>query len=130
MQRCIIAGAIFAGLVACSALVYEYERYYRGPKDTVLVGTWRGHYVNTLGHNRTGYRFKPDHTYEELIPYEDAEVALHAGRWYAGGDFIYLRFPIDDGSYTTLQAWHIDAMTAAELQIHYGPLTVALKRVE
>jgi hypothetical protein len=42
MQRCIIVGAIFAGLVTCSALVYEYERYYRGPKDTVLVGTGEG----------------------------------------------------------------------------------------
>jgi hypothetical protein len=29
-QRCLIAGAIVAGLVAFSALVYSYERYHRG----------------------------------------------------------------------------------------------------
>src|SRR6266705_2724212 len=132
MQRWLIAGGVVAGLAAFSVLVYTYEHYYRGPDDTVLVGTWRGEYVNTLGDNRTGYRFKPDHTYEELLAHRDSESWMQGGRWRAGGDFIYLRVRLEDasGPYDTLQAWHIDTMTSAELHMHYDGLHVALKRAE
>ena len=29
-----------ARLVMFGALIYIYERYYRGPTDSILVGTW------------------------------------------------------------------------------------------
>ena len=78
-QRWLIATSVLLGIVAFGALVYSYERYHRGPKDSVLVGTWRGEYLNALGDNRTGYRFKPDHTYEELLA-EDPDCSFELGR--------------------------------------------------
>jgi hypothetical protein len=133
LQKWLIAGAVVAGLAILLALVYSFERYHRGPDETALFGTWRGHYENTLGEDRTGYRFKADHTYEERLPYGDSESWLQRGRWYAGGDFLYLRVSLDDGSdrpFSTLQAWHIDAMTPTELKIHYGWSHLVLKRTE
>ena len=82
-QRWLIAGAAVAGVIAFSALVYSYERYYRRPDDRVLVGTWRGEFVNSLSNYQPGYRFKPDHTYEELASFGDKELTLQGGRWYA-----------------------------------------------
>jgi hypothetical protein len=130
-QRWLIAGAIVAGLVAFSALVYTYERYYRGPDDSFFIGTWRGEFPS-LGENRMGFCFKPDHTYEEVIPFGDTELVGPTGRWYAGGDFIYLRVPRDDASepYDRLQIWHIDSMTPTEIRMQSDGLHAVLKRVE
>jgi hypothetical protein len=130
-QRWLIAGAVAAGVVAFSALVYSYERYYRGPDDSFFVGTWRGE-LGCLGENRVGYHFKPDHTYEDLLFFGDSESLAQAGKWYAGGDFIYLRVRLDDasGPYDRLEAWHIDSMTSAELRMHSDGLHATLKRVE
>jgi hypothetical protein len=126
-QRWFIAGVVAAVLVALSVLVYSYERYYRGPDDSVFAGTWRGE-ADYTGETRIGYHFKPDHTYEgEWEP---------GGRWYAGGEFLYLRQHFDGPwvsvPYNTLQLWHIDSMTQTELRMHevdWG-LHAVLKRVE
>ena len=130
-QRCLIVGAGVAGLVAFSALVYSYERYYRRPNDSFFVGTWRGE-LECLGENRTGYRFKPDHTYEERFMLGDSESWAQAGKWYAGGDFIYLRHRLDDasGPYDRLELWHIDSMSSDEVRMHYEGLHATLKRAE
>ena len=122
-QRWLIAGAAVAGIVIFSALVYSYERYYRGPDDSFFVGTWRGE-ADSIGETRIGYRFKPDHTYEGEWEAD--------GKWYAGGDFLYLRVSLDDGSdpYSFVQAWHIDSMTPNELRMHWEGLHAVLKRVE
>jgi hypothetical protein len=122
-QRWLIAASVFTGLVALSALVYGYERYYRGPNDSFFVGTWRGE-ASYTGETRIGYHFKPNHTYEgEWEP---------SGKWYAGGDFLYLRERLDDssGPYDRLEIWHIDSMTSNEVHMHCGSLHAVLKRVE
>jgi hypothetical protein len=131
LQKRLIAGVVVAGVAAFSALVYSYERYYRGPVDSFFVGTWRGE-LGCLGENRVGYRFKPDHTYEDLTYIGDSESWAQAGKWYAGGDFIYLRARYDDasGPYDRLEMWHIDSMTSAELRMHYEDLPATLKRVQ
>ena len=97
-QRWFIVGAIIAGVVAFSAIVHSYERYYRGRDDRFFVGTWRGEYVDTLflGDPRVSYCFKSDHTYDELVP--DSAAVFHRSRWYAGGDFIYLRVRKEDAN--------------------------------
>jgi hypothetical protein len=129
-QKWLIVLAMVAGIVGFAAAVYIYERYHRGPDDTALVGTWRGEFVNVGSNFHPGYRFKPDHTFDEITTFPDEEFISGAGRWYAGGDFIYLRIPIemDDGLQSRLEAWHIDAMTATDLQIHRDHETMALKR--
>ena len=122
-QRWLIAASVAFGIIAFGALVYSYERYYRGPDDSFFVGTWRGE-EDSIGETRIGYRFKPDHTYESEW---DAD-----GKWYAGGDFLYLRLRLDDasGPYDMLQAWHIDSMTPNELRMHWEGLHAVLKRAE
>jgi hypothetical protein len=123
-QRWLIAAGILVGIVFFSALVYCYERYYRGPDDSFFVGTWRGEASYTIGPPYIGYRFNANHTYEgEWEP---------SGWWYAGGDFLYLRQRLDDssGPYDRLQIWHIDSMSSNEVHIHYGSLRAVLKRIE
>jgi hypothetical protein len=123
-QRWLIVGAVVVALGSFSALVYSYERYYRGPDDSFFVGTWRGE-ADYTGETRIGYRFKTDHTFEgEWEP---------SGKWYAGGEFLYLRQRLDDasGPYDKLKIWHLDSMTASELRMHdTNGLHAVLKRVE
>jgi hypothetical protein len=122
-QRWLIVGAAVVAVGVFSALVYGYERYYRGPDDSVFIGTWRGE-ADYTGEQRIGYRFKPDHTFEgEWEP---------SGKWYAGGDFLYLRLRLDDasGPYDKLQIWHVDSMTPTEIRMQSDGLHAVLKRVE
>jgi hypothetical protein len=130
-QRWLIAAAVIAGVVAFSALVYSYERYYRGPDYSFFIGTWRGE-LECLGEYRTGYRFKPDHTYEERHMLGNEELWAPAGKWYAGGDFVYLRHRLGDAShpYDQLEPWHIDSMTLNEVRMHYEGLHGTFKRAE
>jgi hypothetical protein len=123
-QKLLIVASVAFALTALAALVYGYERYYRGPDDSVFIGTWRGE-ADYTGEQRTGYHFKPDHTFEgEFEP---------DGKWWAGGEFLYLRLRLDDasGPYDRLEMWHIDSMTQTELRMHsnWGVHSV-LKRVE
>jgi hypothetical protein len=122
-QRWLIVGTAVVAVGVFSALVYGYERYYRGPDDSVFIGTWRGE-ADYTGEQRIGYRFKPDHTFEgEWEP---------SGKWYAGGDFLYLRLRLDDasGPYDKLQIWHVDSMTPTEIRMQSDGLHAVLKRVE
>ena len=130
-QRWLIAAAVIAGVVTFSALVYSYERYYRGPDYSFFTGTWRGE-LECLGEYRTAYRFKPDHTYEERHMLGDEELWAPAGKWYAGGDFVYLRHRLGDDShpYDQLEPWHIDSMTLNEVRMHYEGLHGTFKRAE
>jgi hypothetical protein len=118
-------GAIVVAVGVFSALVYGYERYYRGPDDSVFIGTWRGE-ADYTGEQRIGYRFKPDHTYE-------GEWGEPDGKWHAGGDVLYLRQRLDDpsGPYDRLEMWHIDSMTPTELRMHSSDgVHASLKRVQ
>jgi hypothetical protein len=130
-QRLFIIGALVAGLAVFSAIVYSYERYYRGPDDSFFVGTWRGE-LDALGANETGYHFRKDHTYEEIWPSQGHDFVGPTGKWYAGGDFLYLRRRLDDasGPYDRLEIWHIDSMTPNEVRMHYDGLHGTFKRVE
>jgi hypothetical protein len=130
-QRWLIAAAVIAGVVAFSALIYSYERYYRGPDYSFFIGTWRGE-LECLSEYRTGYRFRPDHTYEERHMLDDEEVWAPAGKWYAGGDFVYLRHRLGDDShpYDQLEPWHIDSMSLNEVRMHYEGLHGTFKRAK
>jgi len=136
-QRWLIAGGVVAGLVGFAALVYSYERYYRGPDDSFFVGTWQGKF-ECLGDNRWDYRFKPDHKYEEGAVLGGREEWYAEGKWFAGGEFVYLRKRsdalfasyYDPGPYGELEVWHIDSMTANEVRMHHEGLHGTLKRAQ
>lgn len=124
LQKWLIVASGIASISLLSTLVCHFERYYGLPDDSVFVGTWRGE-ADYMGENRIGFRFKPDHTYEgESEP---------SGKWWAGGDFLYLRMRLDDasGPYDKLQIWHVDWRTQTDLRMHndWGVHAI-LKRIE
>jgi hypothetical protein len=119
-QRWLIVVCAVIALIGFSAAVYAYERYYRGPDYHFFIGTWRGA-LDGLGDVRTGYRFKADHTYEERDVFGDEEEWVPRGRWYAGGEFVYLRHRVESASGVTydIDAWHIDSMSPNKVRMHH-----------
>jgi hypothetical protein len=101
-QRWFIVGVVVAAVVAFSALVYTYERYCRGVREADLVGTWTRVDPGTGGGH---YEFRRDGTFVPLD--DDGRPSSMKGKWYAGGDKIYVRFPPDDLFKRQLAIWHI-----------------------
>ncbi|HMJ06678.1 MAG TPA: hypothetical protein VK474_10520 [Chthoniobacterales bacterium] len=126
-QKRLVVTSAAVTIAAFSALVYGYERYYRGPDDSFFVGTWGGKIDYNVAEIGATFRFKPDHTSEcESEP---------TGKWHGGGEFLYLRTRVDRAWVSmpyTVQIWHIDSMTSTELRMHdvYLGLHAVLKRVE
>jgi hypothetical protein len=127
LQKWLILASGAASISLLSILVYHFERYHALPDDSFFVGTWRGEYHPHslyLGPRDLSFHFRRDHTYDgETVP---------SGRWFAAGDFLYLRARYDDasGPYDQLEAWHIDSMSADEVLMHYESMHVAMKRSE
>jgi hypothetical protein len=88
IQRWLIIVVVAAALVAAGTLVYNYERYHRGPSESVLYGTWQlgGDYYLQLD---------PGGKFSELSLFEGETTFVMSGRWYAGGSNIYLRVTED-----------------------------------
>src|SRR5256885_819699 len=59
-QKWLIVGAAVLALAAVGGLVYYYERYHRGPTESVFFGTWQ----DTLPamDSTTYFQFDPDHS--------------------------------------------------------------------
>jgi hypothetical protein len=113
-QRGIIAAVVVAALVCLASIVYVYERYYRGPTEAVLFGTWE----EPGEDGRVRYALKPDHTFEVIDPDAPYGPLIFAhGRWYAGGKFIYLRFHVEDSLDRELMIWRIDNISPNELRV-------------
>src|SRR5437016_6113922 len=92
LQRLLIIGAGLVAAALCGTLVYVYESYYRGPGESILIGTWQPETEASLY-----YRFKPDHTFEGFDPALEVDdtptsrlSVFESGTWYAGGTYIYL----------------------------------------
>ena len=86
---------IITGSVVFIALagvgVFIYERYYRGPSDSVLVGTWQ---IEDGCIDCTNLMaLQPNHN---VIGFSDSiagENRLdYRGRWYAGGQILVIRY--------------------------------------
>src|SRR5437773_3138146 len=82
------------GVAALGTSAFVYERYYRGPSEDILYGDWEA--IDFLVGDTIYFRFRPDQTFTagglsegEFNPFSD-------GRWYAGGQNIYIRFSADD----------------------------------
>ena len=106
-----------------AALIYGYERDYRGPGEEVLYGTWKGS-VDWHGSD-TYFEFRAHHTFSvwDRAWFDAADKKpefVTKGRWYAGGRFLYLRYPSEfrpDGR--MLEFWHIDDISPQELRMRY-----------
>src|SRR4051794_13245533 len=102
--------AVTVALVLSGALIYTYERYYRGPADTVLVGTWEMTMPYGMD-SATWVRLNPDHT---AIWFSDSISGYqidYRTRWFAAGPYIYMRY---EGQ---RQIWQITDVLPDELRL-------------
>ena len=128
LQKWLIVGAELLSLAMVGVLIYSYERYHRGPTDSILCGTWQQDTDDTPIY----YRFKPDHTFTVIDPVLTEPSILTTGKWYAGGKFIYLRFTLEDKSERSFYIWRIEDISEGEIEVRYNPggLLHSYKRVE
>jgi hypothetical protein len=93
-QRWLIAASVLAVVGVFATVAYIYERYYRGPGEEVLYGTWEA--VDFIDGDSIYFRFRPDQTFTAGGLFEGELNPFSRGRWYAGGPNIYIRFSADD----------------------------------
>jgi hypothetical protein len=126
-QKWFIVGSGTLALAACCALVYGYERYYRGPGQEILYGSW---------HNSDGMDYTidltlyPDHTF---IFSGEGMGRYHIdgnGKWYA--DFNRIIFFPDryDVDQPALGAWRLAGVTDNELKITDGKWVSLFRRIK
>jgi hypothetical protein len=116
IQRWLIVALAVSALFVFSALVYIYERYYRGPGEEVLYGTWD---VPDFPDEPVYIQFNPDQTFSICGLYEGKLNACTTGRWHAGGPNIYLRF--NDETMKGQRPWiaHIVEISQNEIRVRW-----------
>jgi hypothetical protein len=112
-QKRLILFAGILGLVLFSTIVYTYERYYRGPNESALYGTWQ----MLAGDEDMYLQFNPDQTFSILALIMDEPILITDGRWYAGGPNIYLRFRPELLGQTRPTIWHIVGIAPNEFRV-------------
>ena len=120
----IVAGAVIA-LAASGTLVYVFERYYRGPSDSVLVGTWELEdgcidctHLITL---------EPNHNAIGFGDYMGREGELdYRGRWYAGGELLVIHYDTPEQSQSIIM--RILDITQDVIRVRWGGSETRLKR--
>jgi hypothetical protein len=118
IQRWFVVAAGIAVLILFSALVYSYERYYRGPGESALYGTWQ---VPDFPSDEPVYfQFNPDQTFSMCSVFEGKLSPFTTGRWYAGGPNIYLRFSADGIREARPLILHIVDIQAEEFRVRYS----------
>jgi hypothetical protein len=111
-QKWLIIGSAVAALATCGALVYGFERYYRGPGQELLYGTW--------DFDGVGYvEFNQNHTFS-VFDEDEPHSPFVRGTWYAGGRFLYMGFPLSfrpNGN--TLEVWRIADISSEQISVRY-----------
>src|SRR5436309_11439195 len=111
-QRLLITAAIVLALCLFAVLVYSYERYSRGLREADLVGTWAR--VDP-GSGGGYYEFRRDGTIVLLD--DDGQPSDVKGKWYAGGNNIYVRFPPIDFGDPRFVVWHIVDISREQFRV-------------
>ena len=102
---CVKQKLLTAVILAVSAallvtVIYTYERYYRGPSESAFYGTWREEEDAPSGpaNSPVYWEFHPDQTFSRFLisSFDRSKISLFEGRWYAGGQNLYLRFTDDN----------------------------------
>ena len=89
----LVAGAALV-LLAIGTAGVAYERYYRGPGEEILYGTWEA--VDFLDGDTIYFHFRVDQTFTAGGLFEGEFSRFADGTWYAGGPNVYIRFSADD----------------------------------
>jgi hypothetical protein len=117
-QRWLIVAAAIVGLLVCGALIYGYERYYRGPSESAFFGTWETTLEDTIYY----YEFRSDHTFLVFNSLAmDDESFLVRGRWHAGGPNVYLRYQDEHWDARRPDIWHLVDLESDAFRIRYFP---------
>ena len=124
-QKWLIAAGVLIVLAAFGTLVYVFEHYYRGPSDSILVGTWELQdgcidctNLITLEPNHIAIGFGDSIAGENQIEYR--------GRWYAGGQLIVIRY--SDQERSVASYWKIIDIAPDMLRVRITGREVLLKR--
>lgn len=89
-QKLLIVGGGASVLILLAALVYGYERHYRGAGEEAFYGTWQ---MSDFPSDEPAYfDFRADQTFSICDVFEGKLNPFITGKWYAGGPNIYLRF--------------------------------------
>lgn len=102
-QKWLIVLVVLSGIGASGGLVYSYEHHFRGLREADLVGTWAR--VDP-GSGGGYYEFRADGTIV-LLDDDGQQPTDMKGKWYAGGNNIYVRFPPDVLPDRRFVVWHI-----------------------
>jgi hypothetical protein len=120
-QRWLVIASAVVALAALGALVYGYERYYRGPSESVFIGTWQR---SQAGDSATFVKFGADHTVVGFSDGIGGSMVDFRGSWFAGGTQIFLRY---EGR---MHVWKILNILPDEFQVHESSPDVSVyKRV-
>jgi hypothetical protein len=84
----------------------------RAPVST-LHGTWQ--HATGIGHPDLLFEFRPDQSFAVVAPAGGEPVV--EGRWYAGGDKIYMRYPAGVMATDRPIIWHIVDISRDELSV-------------
>jgi len=120
---------IIAGSIVVIALAgvgfYVYERYYRGPSDSVLVGTWQIEdgcmdctHLITLEPNHNAVGFGDYMGHEGELDYR--------GRWYAGGELLVIHYDTSEESQSIIM--RILDITRDVIRVRWGGTEIRLTR--
>jgi len=121
-QKRLIVGTVVLALVSFGTLIYAYERYFRGPSDSILVGTWEMTMPYGMD-SATWVKLGPDHT---AIWFSDSIAGYQEdfrSRWFAAGPYIYMRY---EGK---RMIWQIIEILPDELRLRCAKQDFIFKRV-
>jgi len=111
-KKWLIVLVVLSGIGVFGGLIYSYERHYRGLGEGDLVGTWTR--VDP-GSGGGYYEFRRDGIIVLLD--DDGKPTDIKGKWYAGGNNIYVRFPPNDHHDWQLVVWHIVDISRDEFRV-------------
>jgi hypothetical protein len=112
-QKWLIVSIVVTLLALAGVGVFTYERYFRGPGDEVIFGTWLN--PISVDPEATYYEFLPSHSFHLWRSIDTKTVPIFSGRWYAGGRNIYLRIDEPDRSWPMIL--HILDISPNEMRV-------------
>ena len=128
-QKALIVVSIVMTLASFGALIYAYERYYRGPGDEVFFGTWA---LEPWMEGKDFVMLKANHDAIAFGDYMGVENDYTMrGRWYGGGKQLIIRFSddrVDADGKPVLVVMHIDEITQAVIRGRWNGAETMLRR--
>src|SRR4029453_1459535 len=126
-QKVLIIAATFVAPIAFVTLIYTYERDHPLPDANILVGTWEIA-APSVANSSTFLRLDPEdtaawHSGAWVRNDSSGKQGYSAMMWYAGGQYIYMRFP--EG---WPQIWQIVEILPDELRLRHAKADYIFKR--